>query len=433
MYHKFRKHLTLSYTVTTGLILTVILSVCFFYMHASLQAKNASSFSSLFFTIASKIQTENTISDQWLGQMETDNELIIHIEENGSPLLFQGNYQTKTPRDTLIMQAKQYALAQAVNTQAAPMDSSAVKTSMFQVRGNFHDTYNAIVLVTGKDQVFRSLVLLKDNQAVKMQTLKQGLFFLGIDFLGILLLFLASWHFVGRSMEPLKENQKKQNDFIAAASHELRSPIAVIQASASAISASPDTTSQMVHNIEQECVRTGKLIKDLLFLASSQSGRFQVHSAWEDADTLLLETYEAFQPLCRKKGILLKLHLPQEELPLIYCDKDRVQQIFAILIDNAITYSPRGQSVELSSSANKNSLSFAVCDHGTGISDEEKPYIFDRFYRCDQSRKQKEHFGLGLSIARELAMAQKAKLLLKDTPCGGCTFILIFPCNPWRK
>ena len=68
-----------------------------------------------------------------------------------------------------------------------------------------------------------------------------------------------------------------------------------------------------------------------------------------------------------------------------------------------------------------------MADHGTGIPDEEKERIFDRFYQSDRSRKEKEHFGLGLSIARELTELQKGKLTVTDTEGGGCTFLLLLP------
>ncbi|HIW42710.1 MAG TPA: ATP-binding protein, partial [Candidatus Mediterraneibacter vanvlietii] len=72
-------------------------------------------------------------------------------------------------------------------------------------------------------------------------------------------------------------------------------------------------------------------------------------------------------------------------------------------------------------------ICYAVADHGKGIPDEEKPFIFDRFYQSSRARDQKEHFGLGLSIARELAKLHKGELTVQDTPGGGCTFLLTLP------
>ena len=83
--------------------------------------------------------------------------------------------------------------------------------------------------------------------------------------------------------------------------------------------------------------------------------------------------------------------------------------------------------IDLEIFVKKRNVCYLVADHGNGIPDEEKERIFDRFYQSDKSRKEKEHFGLGLSIARELTELQKGKLTLTDTPGGGCTFCLILP------
>ena len=75
----------------------------------------------------------------------------------------------------------------------------------------------------------------------------------------------------------------------------------------------------------------------------------------------------------------------------------------------------------------KNIFSFYVIDHGVGIKDEDKPFIYDRFYCSDKSRTQRDHFGLGLSIARELVEMHNGTITLSDTPGGGCTFKVSFP------
>ena len=85
MFHKLQKRLTLLYTITTGGILTAVLLVCFFYMKSSLEAKNEALFTSLFLGISGIFQTESVLSDTWLANAETANDLIIHIEDNGTP------------------------------------------------------------------------------------------------------------------------------------------------------------------------------------------------------------------------------------------------------------------------------------------------------------------------------------------------------------
>lgn len=423
MFQTLQKKLTFLYTLTTGTILTVILIICFFYMKSSVEARYKAQFSSIFLTISNRFQTEAFFTDSWLSQMELDNQLVIHIEENKQPLFFQGAFQTKTDRSLLLKKAYKKAKEDGATPQAAAL-SSPLQSSVFTLKGTEKDTYLGMYLVESTFSGYKSLLVLQDISSFSRQLLWQGIFFLLTGLAGIFLLYLASWHTVGKTLLPLKENQKKQAEFIAAASHELRSPLAVIQASASAVRTSPQNTDQMLFTIEKECTRMGNLIKDLLVLAASDSRKWQLTLGAYDSDTLLLDVYETFEPICLHKKITLHLTLPDIELPRVYCDKNRVIQILTILLDNALTYTSPGGRVDLKIFAKKKKICYVVADHGKGIPDEEKERIFERFYQSDKSRKEKEHFGLGLSIARELTELQKGKLTLTDTPGGGCTFTL---------
>ena len=114
-------------------------------------------------------------------------------------------------------------------------------------------------------------------------------------------------------------------------------------------------------------------------------------------------------------------------LPAVFGDMERISHILSVFLDNGITYAPRGSSVTLSAVMQKHNLVCAVADHGPGIPGEEKAHVFETFYRADRSRKDKEHFGLGLSVAWELARLLGGRIRLADTPGGGCTFLLELP------
>ena len=119
--------------------------------------------------------------------------------------------------------------------------------------------------------------------------------------------------------------------------------------------------------------------------------------------------------------------MPEEPLPRCLCDGERIRQLLSILIDNAFCYTPAGGRVLLFLEASPGALRIGVSDNGPGIPDSEKERVFERFYRFDAARSQKEHFGLGLSIAWEIARLHRGKLLLTDTTGGGSTFLLILP------
>ena len=146
----------------------------------------------------------------------------------------------------------------------------------------------------------------------------------------------------------------------------------MIQASASAIKTSPEDIPAMVENIEKECSRMGALIRDLLILASADSQKWNLTLDLCDGDTILLDVYEIYQPLCRQNQIPLNLKLPDIELPKIRCDKNRIIQILSVLMDNAISYTGQGKSIDLEIFLEKKYLCFLVADHGKGIPDPEK-------------------------------------------------------------
>ena len=122
--------------------------------------------------------------------------------------------------------------------------------------------------------------------------------------------------------------------------------------------------------------------------------------------------------------------MPEDFLPRVYCNDSYLYQILSILLDNAIAYGcpPDGASeITLSASFRASTVVLSVIDHGPGIPDNEKPLVFDRFYRGDKSRNKKEHFGLGLSIADKLAGHLKIVVEAGDTEGGGTTFRVKLP------
>ena len=159
----------------------------------------------------------------------------------------------------------------------------------------------------------------------------------------------------------------------------------------------------------------------MLALASSDAGNWKMDIRETDVDTLLIETWEKFSESARKKNIRLNLDI-EDHYPKTHCDKERISQVLGILLDNAISYSSPGQTIEMGAKVLPPKLAFFVIDHGPGIADAEKEKVFERFYSGDPSRTDKSHFGLGLSIAQEIVRLHHGTIRLTDTLGGGCTF-----------
>lgn len=424
---QLRKKMTLHYTMITGSILTIVVIILALLTGESNSRARESLFTNQLMTVANKLQYDAHISQDWLTSMESDNHLLIHIEENGHALLYSGTTNTATNRSILIERARNQAMSESIDTDTAPVSTTFEKSSLLTIGGNAHDYYQGIVMVFSSKSSYFTLILLKDiTQTRRMQWL-QRLLFLCADILGIFCLFLVNWRFVGKALEPILINEQKQHAFIAAASHELRSPLAVIEASADAITSSPCDSPRFTGHIKDECHRMSRLIGDMLLLASAKSRQNPPVYSDVDLDTLLLNTFERYETLCTSKGLHLRLTLPDDSLPVLHTDAEQLMHILSIFLDNGITYAPAESTLELAAACERGSFICSVIDHGIGIPDAQKEQVFTYFYRADQSRKDKQHFGLGLSVASELAAQLSGHIDLIDTPGGGATFRLLLP------
>ncbi len=148
-----------------------------------------------------------------------------------------------------------------------------------------------------------------------------------------------------------------------------------------------------------------------------------------DMDTLLIDLFESFAPACRQKDITLNLDLPETSLPQIPGDPQRIRQLLLALLDNAKNHTPGGRSITIRSRSNPQSqiLAIQILDEGCGIPDQDKPHVFDRFYQADASRSDKHHFGLGLSIVKELVQLHRGTITLSDSGAGGACFTVELP------
>lgn len=232
-----------------------------------------------------------------------------------------------------------------------------------------------------------------------------------------------------RAFAPARAMQAQQQAFIAAASHELKSPLAVIMANADALSVTPlpPAARQHLATIDRECERLARLANDLLLLTAADAGERRRAPQPVDVDSLLIACYDAFLPLCASHGQTLDLSLPDAPLPAPTSDAAALQQILHILLDNAVGHTPAGTRILLTAQVTKKQLRLSVSDDGPGIAAADAPHIFERFYRADRAHSDKGHSGLGLAIAQTLAAQLGASLTYTPAPEGGACFTLALP------
>lgn len=427
MLHKLKIHLIRLYTVMSCLILSfIIFGACYLNL-VQLKKDSLKNFKDLQDEIIDKLEMDDIISNTWLSNLEVSNKLIIHIEDNGTPFFFKGSWVPSSSRSFMIHKAQKAALKKGINISASSMHSTRSFSSVFNLYGKHKEPAYASVGILPNDNGFMSLTLIQFLPTESLLIFHEILIYLGFDFMGCLGLFLVSCFFVNRALKPVEESQKKQNEFIAAASHDLRSPLAVIQTNATSLLINDADPERFVPIIVEECTHMSRLINDMLLLASSDAKTWHINKEKIDTETYLIEIYDAFSSICQENEHKLYLDLPEEILPPLYADKGRLTQILGILIDNAITYSPVKSQISLRPYMKKSFFYIEVEDHGIGIPENERNAVFDRFYRTDKARNDNSHFGLGLSIAKELVELQNGKISIKDTPNGGATFLLCFP------
>ncbi len=144
------------------------------------------------------------------------------------------------------------------------------------------------------------------------------------------------------------------------------------------IETSPDCTTYIKNHvslIETEISHMARLIQDLLLLSSIDAGNWIFHQSKINVDTILISLYEKFEITCHKKSIDLQIEMPEEYIPPLFSDEDRLNQIISIFLDNAISYSPEQSSILMKAFIKKNNLAISVIDYEIGISEEDKKHI----------------------------------------------------------
>ena len=219
--------------------------------------------------------------------------------------------------------------------------------------------------------------------------------------------------------------------FTADASHELKTPLAVLRADVErAMHFMPGSNDQLVALEEalQETTRMADLVDSLLTLARADEGRFDLHREPFPLEPLVHDVFETAVILGEHSG--LQVTMPTIDDAVILGDRLRLRQLFLNLVTNAIKYTSRGGSVELTLKRKDGEVQFAVRDTGIGIAAADLPYIFDRFWRADRARSrlsERGGFGLGLAISQWIAQAHGGTLTVQSRLHRGSTFTVSLP------
>ena len=265
-------------------------------------------------------------------------------------------------------------------------------------------------------------------QEAQLTQLKQALF---VMFVTAEIIFLFSAAYLSdKSSQPIEESFKKQQDFIANASHELKSPLTIIQANTDIILSQPGSSvyqqQKWLDSTKLEVQRMTALISSLLFLSKNSDDTSVDHFVELDFSDLVLNRVLSFESIAYEHDIDYKYYIQPDIL--FKGVAEQLEMLVSILIDNAMKYCDQHYGViNIQLEEKKDVISLLVNNNGSLIPKEEINNLFDRFYRMDKSRSREQGgVGLGLSIAQEIVTTHRGVITVVSNPSNFTTFKVVF-------
>lgn len=224
--------------------------------------------------------------------------------------------------------------------------------------------------------------------------------------------------------------EQMRKEFVANVSHELRTPLTLIKGSVEALIDKAVTQPQEVekyhHRILKEANGLERLVNDLMDLGRFQSGKFSLNFEKIEMKPLVLDTVNSFKTIVQSKGIEILFEAP-ENIPPVIADYDRLKQLLIIFLDNAVKYSNANTKIHIVMEV-KEYVYVRIKDNGIGISKEDIPFVWERFYKVDKARSSPQMgTGLGLAIAKYLVDAHNGVMWLESELNAGTTVVLGLP------
>lgn len=235
--------------------------------------------------------------------------------------------------------------------------------------------------------------------------------------------------FASIAVRPIENSMRQQQSLISDVSHELKTPIAIITTNTDIVLSHNDATvedeKKWLGYIKDETIRMSKLVEMMLYLAKTdEHGTKPILSA-VDLSNLAYEVALPFESVCFENRKAFDIEIDQNII--IKGDEGSIKQLIVILLDNAVKYSNENGKILISVTKNDDKGLLSVFNTGEPIPKENIPYIFDRFYRVDESRSsEKEGSGLGLSIAKRIIENNEANIAVTSNSANGTTFTCTF-------
>lgn len=253
------------------------------------------------------------------------------------------------------------------------------------------------------------------DRSIEISTLKRlGFTFIIIGCTGLIVFFFISHILASWAIKPIEKAWNRQKQFIADASHELKTPLTVISANTDVVLSTPNETiknqERWLQHIKSETTRMSKLVNELLYIAKSDANEIKMEMSDFDISNTVSSVCLMFESLIFEADRSLVSDITSK---IIYFgDEDRIKQLVTILLDNALKYSLKNTEISLSlSKNNQGKIRLCLSNKCEPLTDENISKLFDRFYRVDKSRNSSTGGnGLGLNIAQTITEAHKGNI-----------------------
>lgn len=250
----------------------------------------------------------------------------------------------------------------------------------------------------------------------------------------LILVLVAGWYLSKSLVRGVEEAWEKQDEFISYASHEIRSPLAVIHSSLELLLEAPGQKiierSDLIMNSLTETSRLRKMSSNLLEMVKLQASEMQLHRERFDLERMVSDFIE---PFCyQAEATDKRLSYDLQPGVMLYADRQLITELLAILLENALKYTEAGGMIRVETRAADNKVILIVSDSGIGISDEAMTKIFTRFYREERQQSKADGSGLGLYIASLIAQCHGGRIRAEHNKPKGSVFTVTLP-NPRKS
>jgi signal transduction histidine kinase len=430
MLKKLRNRLLLVNMIAIAVVVIVSFSVIYVLSYANMQKLNMDRLRS----IPSDVMSNSIISMEVVDGNEPKSPSNILINPSaGLPIDYTKTFVVHVdPRDIVYVFSQIDIPPEVYMTAAVDAAKLATETGFVEIEGK-----RWAFLISGRSGENIIFYNIEDTQAA-LRMLLIGMIAVAIIVLGAML--LVSTRIANRAIRPVEESIEKQRRFVADASHELKTPLAIIDSNREVLLSGADETIESqrswIDRIGEESERMRGLIDRMLYLAKAEdvplpSVSFDISEAAEDGirrvETILYE-----------RGVQLKFAKHVAPIP-VKADAERIREVMLILLDNAVKYTDEGGQVTVETGRTKHHGYVRVSNTGAGIPKEDLPRIFERFYRVDKSRTSGVGdvdrvagtdsvggYGLGLSIAKTIVERSGGKITAASGQ-GLTTFTIELP------